>query len=290
MIADAQYGVISLEQLTEWCALSTSAVSRRVRRGTLHRWAPRVFAVGHTRLQWRGRAIGALLFAGDGSVLSHVDAAELAGLLDATERARVHVTLPVFRHPTARVTTHHSVIAADEHATRRRLPLTSVPRTVLDLADTSSGRLVEQALNRAHIRALLDLDAMERTVARARGRRGLGRLRQAYESYLEGLTVTRSMLEEAFLAFLRERGFPLPLLNEKLLAYEADFFWPAHELVVETDGLRVHTLPGRFEHDRRRDRKHRAAGLRVERITWGDVTRRPDELDAEMRPWFGAAL
>jgi hypothetical protein len=56
--------------------------------------------------------------------------------------------------------------------------------------------------------------------------------------------------------------------------------------VVETDGLAAHTLPGAFERDRRRDRVHRAAGLRVERITWGDVTRRPDELEAELRAWM----
>jgi len=161
-----------------------------------------------------------------------------------------------------------------------------VARTVLDLADTSSERLVEQVLNQAEVRGLLNVGDLEATLAGATGRRGVGRLRRAYEAHLEGLTITRSALEELFLGFLRARGYPPPLVNSVLLGYLADFYWPEHGLVVETDGLRAHTRPAAFERDRRRDRVHRAAGLRVERITYGDVVRRPAQLDAEMRTWF----
>jgi very-short-patch-repair endonuclease len=284
--ARAQAGVVSLAQLTDECGLKPSAISRRVARGRLHRWAPRVFAVGHTVLTQRGRCIGALLFGGEDGLLTHVDAAELLGIVPATDRARTHVTVPTHRRSTARLDVHWSVVEDFERTVRRGLPVTTAARTILDLADTSSQRLVEQALDQAQIRRLLTADDLERTLAHANGRRGVRTLRAAYRAHLEGLTVTRSELEEAFLAFLRARGFPRPRVNELVLGHRVDFFWPDRRLIVETDGLRVHTLPGAFERDRRRDRVHRSAGLRVERITWGDVTRRADDLEAELRGWL----
>jgi very-short-patch-repair endonuclease len=285
--ARAQEGVVSLEQLMEACGLSSSGVARRVAADRLHRWAPRVFAVGHPALTYRGRAIAALLFSGEEATLSHADAAQLLEMLLPTERARVHVTVPARRRSTPRVRVHVSSLHPHDVATRGRLPVTAPARTLLDLAETTSERLVEQALDRARLRRLLTSEALEQTLARASGRRGLPALRRAYALHLEASSLTRSELEEAFLAFLRAREFPAPLVNVPLLGHTADFHWPRHALVVETDGLRAHTTPGAFERDRRRDRVHRAGGLRVERVTWGDVVRHPDALEAEMRPWFG---
>jgi very-short-patch-repair endonuclease len=282
--SDAQHGPVSHAQALA-CGLTAQDLHYRVRTGRLHRYLPRVYVPGHVHLDQRGRAIAALLFGGEGAVLSHVDAAELHGLLAAAERARVDVTLPSQRRPTRRVRVHVSPSA--DRVIRAGLPLTSVARTILDLADTSSERQVEQALNQAQLRRRLDLDHLAATLAAANGRRGTGRLERALRHHREAVTITRSQLEEAFLAFLRAHRLPPPEVNRLVRGYRADFLWRDRRLIAETDGLRAHKLPGAFEHDRRRDRVHRRAGYVVERFTWGDVTRRRRALAAELRPRLG---
>jgi very-short-patch-repair endonuclease len=57
--------------------------------------------------------------------------------------------------------------------------------------------------------------------------------------------------------------------------YELDFCWPDHRLVVEVDGYRVHGHRTAFERDRARDAALVAAGYRVIRLTWRQLTEQP---------------
>jgi very-short-patch-repair endonuclease len=49
---------------------------------------------------------------------------------------------------------------------------------------------------------------------------------------------------------------------------EVDFFWPTHNLIVETDSWQTHGDRAAFERDRARDAALAAAGYRVVRFTW----------------------
>lgn len=270
--------MVSWEQLRD-CGLSADDVRYRVARGRLHRWAPRVYAVGHTALTLRGRQTAALLFGGDNALLSHHDAAEHHGLMPAADRARVHVTLPRRRRSTPRIHVHVSAVDA---VLRRGLPVTAVGRTIVDMADLRHERDIQRMLDQAHIRGILDLEELEASAVN--GRRGAGTVRRAAARHRIGLTVTRSQLEEAFLALVLGLALPPPDVNRRIEGYEADFSWRDRRLIVETDGLRVHTTPDAFARDRRRDRAHRAAGWRVERITWADVHDRA--FRSELRRWL----
>jgi very-short-patch-repair endonuclease len=82
-----------------------------------------------------------------------------------------------------------------------------------------------------------------------------------------GTTLTRSGLEERFLAICRDHGLPKPLVNHSVEGFEVDFTFKEARLLVETDSWRYHRSREQFERDRHRDAAHARAGYRTLRFT-----------------------
>ena len=86
------------------------------------------------------------------------------------------------------------------------------------------------------------------------GRRGTSNLARAFDRHAAD-NPTRSTLEAAFLDLLDRAGIPRPRVNAfvptDLRLIEADFFWPEHRLVVQTDGGRAHGTTRARENDPR---------------------------------------
>jgi very-short-patch-repair endonuclease len=118
---------------------------------------------------------------------------------------------------------------------------------------------------------------------RHRGDPGAGALNAQLRTHAIGSTVTRSELEERFLALGRTRGVPAPKVNEPLLGYIVDFLWPTACLIVEVDGRAAHGTSQAFQRDRDRDTRLVAHGYRTLRFTWWDVTRRPTVVTDRVR-------
>jgi very-short-patch-repair endonuclease len=153
------------------------------------------------------------------------------------------------------------------------VPCTTLPRTLLDLADVVPRHQLENAITRAEQLRIFDLRAVERTLAGAHGRRGAPLLRSLLATYR--VEMTKSELERLFLAICRAHGIPPPLVNHKVNGVEVDFHWPQLRLIVEVDGWETHGTRAAFEEDRRRDQTHAAAGWRVVRFTWRQVADDP---------------
>lgn len=83
---------------------------------------------------------------------------------------------------------------------------------------------------------------------------------------------TRSQAEEKLLALVRSASLPPPELNVPVLGHEVDFLWREARLIVEVDGYVFHSSQRSFAVDRRRDAELLAAGYRVLRVTWADLT------------------
>jgi very-short-patch-repair endonuclease len=79
--------------------------------------------------------------------------------------------------------------------------------------------------------------------------------------------MTRTQLEQRFLALIEQHGLPRPRVAVEIDGYEADFLWPEARLIVETDGRAAHGTRNAFERDRVRDRRLLRAGLRTIRLT-----------------------
>jgi len=146
-----------------------------------------------------------------------------------------------------------------------------------------SRRRLERALDEAAYLHLLPAGALAATLKRNAGRTGSPALRTALATHTPGTTRTRSELEERFLALCRRHRLPQPLVNARVADLEVDFYWPAHALVVETDGYASHSRPSRLERDHERDLCLRAADHAVLRFTYRQVTERPGRVAASVR-------
>ncbi len=231
-----------------------------------------------------------MLAGGDGAVLSHFAAAELwrlrrpgsQSVAAAGTRAAgpppIDVTVPARAGRRSRpgLVIHRATsLLPDERTIHCRIPVTTPVRTLLDLATVLPRRQLERAVDEAESLRLCqpaDLDAVIQAHA---GRAGAGALGELLHSHTPGSTVTRSELEERFLALCRKHRLPQPAVNVPLLDYVVDFLWPDPRLVAELDGHATHGTRRAFQADRDRDGRLIVAGYRVLRFTWWDVTRRP---------------
>ena len=94
-------------------------------------------------------------------------------------------------------------------------------------------------------------------------------------SHQVGSTLTRSELEETFLAICRSHNLPRPQLNVRIARYTVDFLWAHEMLIVETDGYETHRLRRTFESDRERDARLTVLGYRTLRFTYRQVAGQP---------------
>jgi hypothetical protein len=282
-LADRQWGVLSLAQLRA-LGIGARAVQQRAAAGRLHRVHRGVYAVGHRALRVEGHRLAAVLACGPGAVLSHRSAASHWGLL-ATDQVGIDVTAPRSRQgvPGIRLHTSRSLDAQD--TTRyEEIPITTLRRTLLDLAATARDDQLERALAQAMYLQLCDHRAITDVIARSNGHRGTKVLEQATKQEPK---LTKGAWEIRMLRLVRSAHLPEPICNRPLHAPDhgeckPDFYWPAHNLIVETDGWEAHRTLAAFRSDRAKDAALTAAGYKVLRFTWdihdATILRRLDAL------------
>lgn len=169
-------------------------------------------------------------------------------------------------------------LRADETTLHHNIPVTTPTRTLLDLASTLPRAGLERALDRAESLELFDLRELQRAIDAHQGRRGSAALAAALAAYEP--TITRSVLEEAFLALCADQALERPQANARVCGLEVDFYFARQRLCVEVDGYRYHRTRRAFERDRERDAILAANGYRTLRFTDRQVTRRPREVAA----------
>ena len=170
----------------------------------------------------------------------------------------------------------------DATTVRRGIPITSVVRTLLDLAAHVSDRALRRAIREAVRLDLTTLVAIADALGTGRGRRGTARLASAIASY-SGLPLERSRsgAEVRALEVLRDAGFLLPRLKRNVAGEEADLSWPARRLIIEVDGGPFHLDAGE---DARKEAIWERAGWTVRRIDADLVYDNPDRLLALAMP------
>jgi very-short-patch-repair endonuclease len=278
-MAAQQHGVVSRRQLLT-AGLSVRTIERRVSAGRLHRLHQGVYAFGHDKVTIRGQWMAAVLACGDGALLSHRSAAALWGLT-RSPRGEVEVTAPNGRgRPGVRV--HEGGVHQAERTIFDRIPVTTVARTLFDLAEVVDERRLERAFEEADRLGLLQMRALEEICARGHGRHALRAIRPLVDAALMPET-TRSSLEDRFLSFCREHDLPRPQTNVTVLGREADAYWPQARLMVEADSWSFHRHRAAFEGDRARDAAMQAEGYRVVRVTHRRLEREPATVAIELR-------
>jgi very-short-patch-repair endonuclease len=163
---------------------------------------------------------------------------------------------------------------------RDGIPVTALPRTLLDLAATAPRR-VDRAIERAEQLRLFDLRPVDSLLMRAARHPGAARLRRALDAHREP-AFTRSYLERSFLPLLRERGLPRPAVNTYLAGFEIDMYWPDERFAVELDGYETHGTRAAFERDPLRHEELKLKGIEMVRMTYRRVVHEPDVAAARL--------
>jgi very-short-patch-repair endonuclease len=281
-LAARQHGVVGRAQLLA-AGASSEAIRHRLARDRLHPVYRSVYSVGHPLLPL-ARYMAAVLACGAGAVVSHRDAATLWGLLPVGAGA-IEVTTPrLGKRRVSGISVKRSRrLPNDETTTRDRIPCTTVARTLIDLAGCESPRRLRRALEQSLVLGVFDLTATSVALDRARGRRGTGTLRGVLAEIRGEPALTRRELERRFLELVRAAALPLPVVNAVVAGHEVDFHWPAHRLVIETDGRATHGHALAFHRDRGRDLDLELAGWHVLRVTWRQVVEEPERVVVVLR-------
>jgi very-short-patch-repair endonuclease len=257
-LAADQCGVVTTAQLTA-AGLGERAVAHRVSHGRLtrlHRGVYQVGPIAHPHV----REMAAVL--ATGGILSHRSAAAMWGFR-VEHAGEVHITTTATARSRSGIRVHRT--ASLTAAVHNGLPLTTVARTLEDLARHLPRHELERAIEAAEIQRLIRREELKPAL------RGTDEPR-----------FTRSEAERRLLKLIRAARLPAPVTNVRVAGCEVDLLWRDRSLVVEVDGFAYHGNRAAFERDRRRDAALQAAGYRVVRFTWRQIVEEPHAVVARL--------
>lgn len=281
-IADRQHGVVTRSQLLS-AGVTPTEVRRRLRSGALLQEHRGVYRVGHRAPSIHARYLAAVLACGDGALLSGLAAGHLLGLVKALAPAP-EVTTPTERRIPGLITRRSRSLDARDATSWHGIPVTTVPRTLVDLAAVLNAEDLARACHEAGVLHHTTPAQVDPVLARRPNTPGATTLR----AVLRGETqVTLSKLERRFLSLIDEVGLPRPIMNRPAGTKRVDARWPDHNLTVELDSYRYHHSRHAWERDRRREREAHARGDSIRRYTHDDVFGDPGPMLVELRTLFG---
>jgi hypothetical protein len=286
-LATRQHGVVAQRQLAA-LGFGEEAIKVRLAVGRLAALHREVYAVGHRRVSQRGWWWAAVLAYGDRALLSHRSAAALWGF--RRPRGPIDVTAPIGRQGIDRRTgiwLHRGRIYVEDVTVEDGFPVTTVARTLFDLAEFDPFHQLRSAWEEADRLKLLQLGEIERVCERGRGRRALRPTRRLLAE-LSAPPQKRSPLENRFAWFCEANRLPPPATNVLVLGHEVDALWPRARLIIELDSFEFHAHRAAFERDRERDTRLLIAGYRTIRVTHRRLDQ-PLTLAAEIRALLGTS-
>jgi very-short-patch-repair endonuclease len=281
-LAGGSHGVVTRVELLD-AEVTKAQIDLRVRSGALIVEFRGVYRAGHRAPSVEARYLAAVKACGKGAVLSGLAAAYLFGLVRGPA-PRPEVTAPTERSVEGVRTRRRRL--DDRDTTRwRGIPVTTVPRTLVDVASLLSLDGLARAAHEAGVRHRTTPAQVEATLARHPNAKGAANLRRVLRGDVQ---VTLSELERRFLKLLREHRLPLPTTNKRAGTKRVDCRWQDHQLTVELDSYTFHNSRHAWEQDRKREREAHARGDQHRRYTHHDVTEEPAQMLRELRELLAA--
>jgi len=281
-LAQRQHGVVAYWQLLAW-DLGRGWIQKQARAGRFHRVFRGVYAVGHPAIGRAGRAMAAVLACGPEAKLGFWWAARHYGLLDYAPSLVDVVVTGNRSGPKGIRARRVQELHESECTIHQAIPITTVPRTLLDLASIATPQQLRRAANEAARQDWLDKRAAAELIDRHRGRAGIANFRAVVAAVHRLTGRTRSDLEVAFVNVCRTHGLPEPLMNVEIEGYEVDAYFPGTHLVVELDFWDYHRTRIEFANDRMRDAALKLKGYEVLRVPDEWLDRDPGGLAGTLR-------
>lgn len=280
-IAASRHGIVTHREARA-NGLSQRQLDYRVQTGRLVRVHPGVYAVGGAPRTFEQRVLAAVLASGAEALASHGSASVVWSLRGSEPEPRVEITTPRERLPQVQRVRHHrsAVLTDRDRAVVHEIPVTSVPRTLVDLSASRGigwlARAMDDAMRR-NLALLPDFRECANRLTGAPGRRPSVVRLLVDERFAIGGGRTESWLERVVLGILLDAGIEEPVPQHWVTVdghrYRLDLAWPDKKIALEADGFGAHSSYGSFHDDRRRD-------LRLRRVGW-DVLHVTGEMTAE---------
>ncbi|WP_353866725.1 type IV toxin-antitoxin system AbiEi family antitoxin domain-containing protein [Svornostia abyssi] len=286
MLARRERWVVTTAEMRT-AGLSRDVVARHREAGTLVRQFRGVYLVGRatpTRDELERAAVKAC---GEGAVLSHRSAAARWKIL-RHHRGPVEVTARTQRRRQQGLRPYRANLAPADVTMKDGVPITTVARTLVDLAMLVDEAVLDTAVHEADNLKRLYLRKVDEAIARAGAtRQGVPALRRRLRRYRPANGRLDTDMEKLFVQFLRKYGFP-PTEHGVTFELEGgerttvDVLFRDAWVAVELDGG-VHESRRHFQTDRRKSRRLEALhGLVVFRVTEEDLAERADELAQDL--------
>lgn len=280
-IAARQHGAVSRAQAFR-AGATRRMIGHRLATGRLEVVLPSVYLIAGTPRTFRLEVMAACL--ASGGVASHRAAGALWSI-DGVAEGAVEVSAPRrVRIRGLRATEVHDLAPRDV-TTVGPIPVTSVARTIVDVAARLDPEALEVALDDALRRRLVTPARLRETFDRLHypGRTGAGALRSLLEARPSLGSVPDSPLETRMLRLLRRARLPEPVLHHRVTEGSRtvaiiDLAYPRHNVAIELDGYRYHQGRRPWQRDMRRMNVLILLGWRVLRFTDEDVRTRSHEV------------
>lgn len=271
-LAKSQYGVWTFAQ-AERRGASRALASRRTLSGLWVRKHPEVYVHPGWVPSPEGEAMAAA-WSLRGGVASGPCAAHLQGV-EGARPCPTEVTVPRgAQQPRPFVVRQSSWLPAGDTTAMRKVPCTSLPRTLVDLGDVWAERRLSDAWSEAIRSRRTTIGRLQDTAVPllGRGHPGTRLVRRQLERHADTDPASESELEVLLQEVIEGGGYgpmtrQMPLGELCHLSGRCDGYLPHVCLVVEADGRRWHTRVEDFERDRARDNELLAAGIHVARFS-----------------------
>jgi hypothetical protein len=184
------------------------------------------------------------------------------------------------RRPRGVIVRRRAGIRTSDVTEWRGIPVTTIPRTLVDLAAVLELDDLARAVHQADARHHITPERVEQVLQRRHNWPGARKLRRVL---LGEVPLALSRLESRFLERVRAASLPQPETNRRVDGRYVDCRWPVQGLTVELDSYHYHRTHHVWELDRQREREARARGDEFRRYTWRDVEEEPEPMVADLR-------
>jgi predicted transcriptional regulator of viral defense system len=280
-IGGRAHGIVTRQEVLD-ANVSSTAIERLVQKGLLIPQYRGVYRVGHEAPCTEAEYMAAVKASGGTAVVSGRSAGWLLGLIKGPPPPP-EVTTRTERRIRGIGTRRCRCLDRRDVTRVRGIPVTSVPRTLVDLAAVLTPDDLARACHEAGVRYRATPRQVEAALKRLPNARGARALRAVMHGEARA---TLSKLESAFLRVLRREGLPLPETNRPAGGCRVDCRWPEYRLTVELDSYQFHNSRHSWEQDRRRERQARAREDEIRRYTWADVVEDQRQMLRELRAFL----
>jgi very-short-patch-repair endonuclease len=279
-LARRQHGLVTRAQVLKTC--TERQLRTLVDHGELEFVAQSLYRVGGAPVTWRQKVLAAVLSVGPGAVASHRTAAALWGLSGFPPGdIEVSVSHGGSRRSTLAKVHQTRSLEPNDVSTIDGIPVTRVARTVIDLAATVSTSRLEDALDDALCRRLVNFARLQQRNEKLKSQ-GRPNLDAVLNSWTPG-KIPDSVAEMRIMRRLLAHGLPAPERQVEILGFRVDLFYREDKVVIEYESFRWHDPPRGAKRTVARRNVLSAAKYTVLQATMDDMKGDGRELCAQVR-------